>query len=119
MPRESIKTNLSHTVPLFLSRGVAAVWLSVLSGCAWTPVVHHYPSGLTIARVDQETLNRICSKTDDNGNPVGVVNGCYDKSNDIIYLRNDAEGAEALIHELAHREGIADPKKGGFSWRAQ
>lgn len=91
----------------------------VLTGCAWTPRIHTYPSGMVIARVDQRTLDGVCSNVKDNGKKFRSEDhavGCYDKSHDMIYVLNSCEGAEAIPHELAHREGISDPAKSGFDW---
>lgn len=88
-------------------------------GCSWTPVVHQYPSGLRIVRVDQATIRQSCpGKTWDDGTPRNGVApaGCYDAENDTIYLQNNDIGSRALTHELAHRERIADPSRGGFDW---
>lgn len=94
----------------------AALALLAMSGCAWTPTVHNYPSGLTIVRADQSTLDGICSRTSDDGRPIKHAAGCYDERNDTIWVLNSCVGAQALTHELGHREGVADPKKAGFSW---
>lgn len=93
----------------------------LLTGCAWTPRVVTYPSGMVIIRTDQRTLDGICSHTADDGHRVRRMDGehavgCYDAAHDTIYLLNNCEGAEALPHELAHREGISDPEKAGFNW---
>lgn len=87
-----------------------------MSACTWTPVVHHYPSGMSIARVDQLTLDGICSHTSDEGKPIKHAFGCYDSDNDILYILNNCEGAESIPHELAHKEKIANPKKYGYNW---
>lgn len=99
---------------------VLPFWLLVgMCACSWAPHVVKYPSGLTIARVDQHTLDRICGDEKDDGAPIlpgEHAAGCYSQIGDTIYILNSCEGAEALTHELAHREGIADPEKAGFDW---
>ena len=89
--------------------------------CAWTAIIHRYPSGLTIIRGDKALLRQACAgvKTWDDGTlrpKDAVPMGCYSKADDTIYVRNTNEGAKALIHEMAHRDGIADPKKAGYDW---
>ncbi len=86
------------------------------AGCSWTPVVHVYPSGLTIARVDQDTLDKICSHMSDEGKPIRHAVGCYGKASDTIYILNSPTGAQALTHEWAHREGIEKPSAQGYDW---
>lgn len=92
----------------------------LVNGCAWTPVVHRFPSGLTVVRGDSTLLAQACG-TDghwDNGKPQEgrVPLGCYAREDDTIYVRNTCDGAQALLHELAHREGIADPGAAGYDW---
>lgn len=91
--------------------------LVLFAGCAWKPVIHRYPSGLQIIRVDQDKLDLVCSRFSDTGEPIRHAAGCYDRFNDIIYVRNDEEGARALTHELAHREGVKNPSANGFDWK--
>jgi (2Fe-2S) ferredoxin len=88
----------------------------LFAGCAWQPVIHSYPSGLKVLRVDQDTLDKICSHTSDAGEPIAHAAGCYDRKNDMIYILNSDQGARALLHELAHREGVAQPSKAGYDW---
>ena len=99
--------------------------LALLGGCAWTPEVMSYPKpgnglgGLQIIRGDHRLLDGICSRVDDKGNafaPNEYAAGCYDQAHDTIYLLDDCEGAEALPHELGHREGIEDPEAAGLNW---
>lgn len=96
------------------------ILLPLLGACAWTPVVHQYPSGLRVVRGDKNLLAQSCG-TDgvwDDGTPRNgnTPTGCYDADSDTIYLRNTNDGAKALLHELAHREGIDDPAGAGFDW---
>lgn len=98
---------------------LSAALAATLTSCAWTPVVHRYPSGLMIVRLDPATVAQACpGKTWDDGRPRGgrTPAGCYDASADTIFVRNDCVGAQALPHELAHREGIAEPSKAGYDW---
>ncbi len=108
---------LDRTLPY---GGVIVLALAVMVGaCAWTPRVTHYPSGMTIIRTDQRTLDTVCSHVDDKGVPVGPdrhAQGCYSKHDDTLYLLNNCEGAEAWTHELGHRDGVADPEAAGFNW---
>ena len=93
---------------------------ALLCSCAWAPVVHRFPSGLTVVRGDKTLLAQACGTTGhwDNGKPQAgrVPLGCYSRQDDTIYVRNTNEGARALLHELAHREGVVDPKAGGYDW---
>ena len=90
--------------------------LIIAQGCAWEPMAITYPSGLVIVLADQHTLDDVCSHKSDRGTHIDHAAGCYDKSEDTIYLLDSCEGAKSLPHELAHREGIADPEKAGFNW---
>ena len=92
------------------------IFLLFLGGCAWIPHTIRYPSGLKIVRGDQDLLDGICSHTSDSGFYIEHSAGCYDIRMDTIYVLNNCTGAEALTHELAHREGIADPEKAGYNW---
>lgn len=91
-----------------------------LGGCAWTPVVHQYPSGLRVVRGDRTLLAQACGTEGswDNGKPKNgeVPVGCYVPGDDTIYVRNTCEGAQSLLHEWAHREGVKDPASEGFNW---
>jgi len=89
----------------------------LLGGCAWSPkVVGPYPSGLIIIRGDQRLLDGICSHLSDKGVYIEHAAGCYQKEADTVYVLDNCEGAKALTHELAHREGIYDPEKEGYNW---
>lgn len=105
---------LLAVVPFWL-----AVWL--MAGCAWTPVVHRFPeSGLTVVRGDSTLVAQACGTRGhwDNGEPQNgrAPIGCYRRDIDTIYVRNTNDGAKALTHELAHRDGIKDPSAGGYDW---
>ena len=92
---------------------------AILGGCAWAPVTHSYPSGLTIVRLDPGQIKTVCrGKTWDNGLPRNgkAPAACYDRWTDTIYLQNNCAGAQSVLHELAHRERIADPGSEGFNW---
>lgn len=95
-------------------------WIGVVA-CAWTPRQMVYPDGMKIIQVDQHTLDSVCSSIADDGHRLRRMDGehpvgCYDKSADTIYLLDSCEGAEALPHELAHRENVAEPSRSGFDW---
>lgn len=110
-PRNSMKLLLLVSIILAIAS------ISMLSGCAWNPVImRQYPSGLTIVRGDQVLLSQICSHISDKGKPITAWAGCYDPDTDTIYLENSCIGAKALTHELAHREGSADPEQDGYNW---
>lgn len=110
------------------------VVMLLAGGCAWTPVVHEYPSGLRIVRGDSTLVSQACSNGIEIPHRGGVkrivyddkwrkidprrIVGCYQKHDDTIYIRNTKEGACALLHELAHREGVTDPSAEGFDWGA-
>lgn len=87
-----------------------------LHGCAWVSVAHTYPSGLSIVRADQSMLDNICSHTSDEGVYIEHAAGCFDKAKHTIWLLNNCAGAQALPHELAHLEGISNPKAYGMNW---
>lgn len=97
---------------------VASVGL--LGGCAWTPIVHEYPSGLRIVRAEASIRAKECGTGGnwDDGRPRNgrVPVGCYRASEDTIFIADNCEGARALVHELAHRDGIKDPANAGFDW---
>jgi len=112
-PAQSAPRPGSRLAPVWIVAGL------LFSGCAWTPVVHQYPSGLRIVRGDSTLLAQACAgKFWDDGSPRNgkVPAGCWDDANNTIYIRNSCVGAQALIHEWAHKEEIAQPKKEGFSW---
>lgn len=96
------------------------VTLMLLSGCAWTPVVHQFPSGLRIVRGDSTLLLQACSgelRDDGSKRTPGVApSGCWSATDNTIYIKNSCEGAQVLIHELAHKEGIPQPSKEGYDW---
>lgn len=107
----------------------------LFSGCAWTPIVHKYPSGLSIVRGDREFVSSACSSgievssngsvkhisLNDQGDKIESrkATGCYVPQVDMIYILNNCQGAMALVHELGHREGIDDPKSVGLDWEAK
>ena len=98
-------------------RGIPVILVvALLSGCAWVPVAYTYPSGLSIVRADQYTLDKICPKTSDEGTPIKHASGCYDKAKDTIWILNSCVGAQTIPHEFGHREGIEKPSKEGFDW---
>lgn len=93
--------------------------VAFLAGCAPVSRVMSYPSGLNLVLMDRVEIDTVCSKKWDDGSPLGPddhADACYSKKSDTIYLRNDCLGAEALPHELAHREGVAEPSKMGYDW---
>ena len=94
--------------------------ISLLSSCAWKQrTIGPYPSGWKIIKGDQNMLNRVCGHVKDNGERFKSADravACWDDINQIAYLLDNCEGAEALTHELAHKEGIAEPEKSGFNW---
>lgn len=99
------------------------IFVVLLAGCGTrNHIVHSYPSGMTIVRVRYGAdLNRICNATHSDSwrllsNDQKSFVGCYDQANDVIYVQNNNDGAMALVHELAHREGIADPGAAGYDW---
>jgi len=95
------------------------VSMLAMSGCTWQPAAMTYPSGLTIVRLDPSVINQACTgKNWDNGMPRNgrSAAGCYSKATDTIYIQNNCEGAKALTHEWAHKEGVAEPSKEGFDW---
>lgn len=105
---------------------------ALLCSCAWAPVVHRYPSGLTVVRGDKTLLAQACANAlditpsgnvkrvviNDSGQSVKAsrIVGCYQKHDDTIYVRNTNDGAKALLHELAHRDGVKDPAADGYDW---
>ena len=93
----------------------------IASGCAVyasAPIIHTYPSGLQIVRLDSKMLTLACAEAEaDDGQDYGVLyEGCYDKRSNAIFIENSCTGARALIHEWAHLEGITEPSKKGFDW---
>lgn len=91
----------------------------LLSGCAEIPRVITYPSGLKIVRLEQRPLNKACGDGPRDGETApyhGDVEGCFMSWEDTIYVLDSCIGAKALTHEMAHREGIAEPSKDGFDW---
>lgn len=98
------------------------------ASCAWTPVVHQFPSGLRVVRGDQVLVAQACASAVDERGRLLVKNdkgewvaaeraiGCYAPADDTIYLRNTDEGARYILHELAHREGVKDPSAMGYDW---
>lgn len=101
-------------------RWAALLLMAPLLGCAWQPRIHPYPSGLTIIRVDPSDIDRVCrTRVRDDGTPFKPwehAAACYAEEPDVIYLQNNCVGAEALLHEWAHREGIDEPSKAGYDW---
>ncbi len=91
----------------------------VVGACAWTPrPFPRYRNGLQRVRVDQAYIDLHGPHIDDQGNPIGPdrhISAYYDASTDTEYLLNNCEGAEAIPHEDAHRDGIQDPEKAGFN----
>ena len=95
----------------------------LLSGCATAPVVYQYPSGLRIVRADQYVMAQACAASEgrwDDGRyrrkgEAGTA--CWIAAENSIYIEDSCRGARAIVHELAHKEGIADPDNAGYSWR--
>lgn len=94
----------------------------IAGGCAQAPIIYSYPSGMRIIRADQVVMAQACAgqqgKWDD-----GTIrrkgeagDGCFRRDQDSIYVEDSCAGAKAIVHELAHREGIKDPDKVGFDW---
>lgn len=95
----------------------------LLSGCATAPTVYEFPSGLRIVRSDQFVLSQACADQEghwDDGTirrkgEAGI--GCWDGANNTIYVDDSCAGAKAIVHEMAHKEGIADPDNAGYDWK--
>ena len=102
-----------------------AIILMLLTGCSSAPIIYSYPSGLRIIRADQYVMAQACAEKEghwDNGRlrrkgEAGI--GCYRRDIDTIYVEDSCAGAKAIVHELAHREGVKDPDSAGFSWRSK
>jgi hypothetical protein len=91
------------------------------AGCATQFKTWNYSWGRIVA-VDGNTLAKICTPKPakwDNGTPRRkwtVVLGCFDPSDNTIYIEDSCQGAQVLPHEMAHLDGIHDPKAAGYDW---
>ena len=94
----------------------------LLAGCAAALPRRYCYSWGCINRASANTLALHCSPVAgkwDNGKvrpKWAPVAGCYDKGSGDIWVEDSCEGAKALPHEWAHKDGIFDPKKEGYDW---
>ena len=95
----------------------------LLAGCsAPAPRRYAYSWGEVFV-MDGNSLGRACSPAAgawDNGSPRGMwapVAGCAQGRT--ILLEDSEAGAKSLLHELAHLDGHADPKKDGYDWKQE
>ena len=94
----------------------------ILTGCAQAPIVYAYRDGLRIIRADQYVLAQACGGVEghyDDGSlrrkgEAGIA--CWDAASKTIYIEDSCRGAQAIPHELAHRDGHKDPDNEGFGW---
>lgn len=101
----------------------AAMWggIFALAGCASAPKPHKYSWG-RIVRADANTLAQFCSDAAgkwDNGTEKikwAPVAGCFDPASGDIWIEDSCQGAQSLLHELAHKDGVADPDSEGYEW---
>ena len=93
----------------------------LISACA-TPKVHDYPNlGLKIIRARKNVIQDRCNVAYwDSGEKrepgKGDILACFKPIMREIWIQDNCVGAQALIHELAHAEGIKDPKGAGYEW---
>ena len=103
-------------------RATVLAFAVALGGCCtWSPrPFPQYPDGLTIIRLDTNLLREACPvKVADGGGlitPEMQITGCYNAAQDTIYLDDSCDGAKTLAHEMAHRQGIQNPRRAGFNW---
>ena len=93
--------------------------VAMLAGCSTPPTVWEYQNGMRIVRADQYLMAQACGAVEgkyDDGTlrrKGEAGRGCYDRKNDTIYV----EDSRAIIHELAHRDGVKDPDAAGYKWK--
>lgn len=92
--------------------------LLLLGGCASKPIRYDYSWG-AIVRGSQSMVDKACDgvKHTDKGEALPYsfkLRGCWKPTEREVWIRWDQGGWEALPHELAHVDGVKDPKKEGY-----
>ena len=118
MAQDTLRFCAEHT---FLANMIIFGWMFILAGCAATPKEHKYSWG-RIVRVDANALAAFCSSNSgqwDDGTDRprwAPVSGCFDPQTGDIWIEDSCAGAKALLHELAHQDGVEKPANEGFEW---